>query len=100
MTASVINAMSAIRVLRDGLAELGHERLNHVADVVEKCMKSLSDQVAFYEGKKSPLKSDGLAGLTLHTFTCPDTGDEHIVFAYPEGIVALEALAPDQSQQS
>lgn len=98
MTASVKNAMSALRVLQDGLAELGHERLNHVADVVEKCMKSLCDQVEFYEGKKSPLKSDGLAGLTLHTITCPTTGEQHIVFAYPEGIAALEALSKDQSQ--
>lgn len=97
MTASVQNALSALRVLQDGLAELDHERLNHVADVVEKCMKSLCDQVAFYEGEKSPLKSDGLAGLTLHTFTCPTTGEQHIVFAYPEGIAALEAITGEQS---
>lgn len=91
MTASVKNAMSALRVLREGLTELGYERLDHVANVVEKCMKSLCDQVAFYEGEKSPLKADGLAGLTPHTFTCPATGAQHTVFAYPEGIAVVEA---------
>lgn len=97
MTASVKNALSAFRVLKDGLEELGVLRLLEVAKVAEKCTKSLADQVSFYEGEKSPLNSHGLAGLTLHHFTCPKTGKQHIVFTYPEGIEALEALTEKDS---
>jgi hypothetical protein len=52
MTASPENARAAFRLLQEGLEELGHTRLLDVAATVGKCVDSLADQVAFYEGQK------------------------------------------------
>jgi hypothetical protein len=105
MTASVQNALSALGKLQDGLQELGHERLNAVADVVGKCLRSLASQVEFYESAKAPLSSvivdrDGqktqqVTGMRMEAIHLK--GTNHVVYGKPEAIAALRALLPEAS---
>lgn len=103
MTASSQNALSAIRNLQQGLDELGHERLNAVADVVEKCIRSLAAQVDFYESAKAPLATlivDGkegeaqqITGMRMEGVTIK--GTDHVIYGKPEAIASLRDLLPE-----
>ena len=105
MTASVQNALSALGKLEEGLQELGHARLNSVADVVGKCLRSLASQVEFYESAKAPLRSlivdrDGkevqqITGMRMEAIHIK--GTDHVVYGKPEAIATLRRLLPEES---
>lgn len=103
MTASVQNALSALNKLEEGLGELGHDRLNAVADVVGKCLRSLAAQVEFYENAKAPLSTlivngngndaQQITGMRMEAISIK--GCEHVIYGKPEAITALRALLPE-----
>ncbi|MBS8259754.1 hypothetical protein DYI23_05935 [Roseibium polysiphoniae] len=103
MTASTDNARRSLALLRHSVEavskELGHERILHLMNSVEKCLESLASQVSFYEGIKSPLRSivvqhpngfpERISAMELKALRLADT--PHTLYGSSEALAALAA---------
>jgi hypothetical protein len=63
MTSSIENALKSFTLLKEGLDEHGCPRLSHLADVVGKCVRSLTGQVAHYEAQKAAAPGNTAAAV-------------------------------------